>query len=70
MITVIEKKIGYTCNMSYTQAEFQKATAISSKEYCELINPVFEGQTRVDSKNMYTMYFSCEGTIYSVTSKL
>lgn len=56
--------------MNYTQKEFEAAQMITSAEYCKLNNTRFEGQTRVDDNNEYTMYFSCNNVLYGIKSKL
>ena len=43
---------------------------ITSQEYCELVNPVFEGQTVMDSNNQYYMVFSCDGVLYKTFNTL
>lgn len=48
----------------YTQTDFQNARLITAKEYLELDNPQFEGQTKVDTQGKYRMYWSHHGVLY------
>jgi hypothetical protein len=43
---------------------------ITSVEYCELVNPIFQGQTRCDENNMYYMCWESEGKLYKTHNKL
>ena len=44
--------------MNYTQEQFNNAKSITHKEYMNLNNLKFEGQTGVDSHGNYKMYWS------------
>jgi len=43
---------------------------ISSLEYMDLIEPIFEAQTRVDEEGYYYMVFSSQGILYKIHNKL
>ena len=43
---------------------------ITSKQYLELIDPEFKGQTRVDNNGYYWMIFESNGVLYSIHNKL
>jgi hypothetical protein len=53
-----------------TQEEFSQATEITSSDYLKLVNPIFEGQTRVNEEAKYKMYWSSEGKMYYTVNKL
>lgn len=48
----------------YSQEDFKNAPIMDSIHYGTLDNPIFEGQTRVDSNGDYKMYFSSEGQLF------
>ena len=57
----------------YQLTDKQKADAISTSAYSLYAladNPVFLGQTPVDSKGFFKMYWQVEETIYVTTSNL
>lgn len=43
---------------------------ITSTEYCELENPEFVGQTKVDSEGMYYMVWKCGDIFYKTHNEL
>ena len=43
---------------------------ITNNEYCELKDPIFKGQTRVDKDGMYYMCWESEGKLYKTYNKL
>jgi hypothetical protein len=57
--------------MNYSQEQFNNAILITSAEYCNLLNPIFEGQTRASSDTEeYKMFFSCDNKLYYTINKL
>lgn len=56
--------------MSYTQEQLKEATLITNSQYCELDNPTFEGQTKVNSEGKYKMYWSESGNLYYTENTL
>lgn len=54
----------------YTQQDFAAATEITSTQYLKLLDPKFEGQTRMDQDGNYSMYFSCNGVLYMIRRSL
>jgi len=50
--------------------DLNTCTLITSKQYCELDNPKFEGQTRMDENDQYYMVFSCNGVMYKTLNTL
>jgi len=50
--------------------KLEECILISNTEYCELINPTFIGQTRLDENNMYHMIWEQNGVYYKTHNKL
>lgn len=50
--------------------KLENCKEISQEQYLSLANPVFEGQSRVDSEGYYWMVFSSNGEFYSVKCRL
>lgn len=48
----------------------QQATEITTKEYTNLVNPIFKGQTSIDDNLMYWMVFESNGTLYKINNTL
>ncbi len=48
----------------------EECILITSKEYCELNNPQWEGQTMLDENNQYYMICSCNGIYYKTLNTL
>ncbi len=48
----------------------EQAVQISSKEYMNLNNPIFKGQTSVDDDFMYWMVFENDGVLYKIHNTL
>lgn len=46
------------------------AKEISSEEYMNLKNPIFKGQTRLDSNNQYWMVFEDNEILYKIHNTL
>lgn len=46
------------------------AIEITSEQYMDLLNPVFEGQSRLDSQYRYWMVFSDNGILYKIHCSL
>lgn len=43
---------------------------ITSTEYCQLSNPIFIGQTRLDRNNQYYMIWENDGLYYKTLNTL
>ena len=43
---------------------------ITSAEYMNLKNPIFKGQSKLDSNDMYWMCFEDSGVLYKIHNKL
>jgi hypothetical protein len=50
--------------------KLENCKEITSTEYCELPNPIFKGQTRVDENNMYWTVFEDNEILYKIHNKL
>jgi len=46
------------------------STQLSISEYLQLSNPIFKGQTSVDSNNMYWIIFEQDNKLYKFHIKL
>jgi len=53
-----------------TNNSIETAKLITTKQYCELKNPVFEGQTKTNSNGQYKMYCSDNGLFYYTNNTL
>lgn len=43
---------------------------ITPEEYTMLANPIFKGQTKLDSNKMYWMVWESDGVLYKTHNKL
>jgi hypothetical protein len=48
----------------------QISTLITNKEYNQLENPIFQGQTRIDKNGQYRMYWEDNGKFYYTVNTL
>lgn len=56
--------------MNYTQEQFKTATLITYDQYLDMVL-TFEGQTRLDEKGNYKMYWSDkEGKLYVTNNSI
>lgn len=53
-----------------TQQQFKDAPIKESAFYSTLINPIFEGQTRVQEDGTYKMYFTSNNKLYGFNHTL
>lgn len=54
----------------YLFMTLEKATEIDVKDYINLENPKFIGQTNTDSNNQYWMMFESNGVMYKIHNTL
>jgi len=52
------------------QGDLDSYTLITNEEYAELINPQFEGQTRLDSDGFYYMCWTTTDGKYKTKNQL
>lgn len=53
-----------------SKVNLDECVLITSREYCDLVNPEFVGQTKMDDNCMYFMVFSCNGIMYKTHNTL
>lgn len=50
--------------------KLEECKLITSTQYCDLENPEFIGQTRLDKDDMYYMVFKSKGVLYKTHNNL
>lgn len=50
--------------------KLEDCTLITNIEYMDLVDPRFEGQTKVNHQGEYYMIFSSEGKFYKTSNKI
>ena len=56
--------------MRLTKEQLEEATIITSSQYNELKDPTYIGQSALDEKGYYKMYWKDSGIIYATQHKI